>query len=187
MKIEQQRGISVTSSVMTFQKDGVVFNRYVRSEGSLRPNLAWHTDALRDVARSTGLDLVDLPGAVGGHEGTHLFEQAPLAQAIEAFGAEGEQAGGGLGPDGGNEAVAVLPKGDRGLAGVREDLVLGAGVDEEHAGAPLPEEGPEMLPGEAGAHHHHIHRRQAIGGRLAHGAAPSLQAEAVPAAEAQRL
>ncbi len=26
MKIEQQRGISVTSSVMTFQKDGIVFN-----------------------------------------------------------------------------------------------------------------------------------------------------------------
>jgi peptide chain release factor 3 len=26
MKIEQQRGISVTSSVMTFQKDGTVFN-----------------------------------------------------------------------------------------------------------------------------------------------------------------
>ena len=25
MKIEQQRGISVTSSVMTFQKDGIVF------------------------------------------------------------------------------------------------------------------------------------------------------------------
>ncbi len=31
------------------EKDGVVFNRYVRAEGSLRPNLAWHTDALRDV------------------------------------------------------------------------------------------------------------------------------------------
>lgn len=31
------------------EKDGVVFNRYVRSEQSLRPNLAWHTDALRDV------------------------------------------------------------------------------------------------------------------------------------------
>ncbi|MBC7159020.1 MAG: GTP-binding protein, partial [Porphyrobacter sp.] len=26
MKIEQQRGISVTSSVMTFQKDGITFN-----------------------------------------------------------------------------------------------------------------------------------------------------------------
>lgn len=31
------------------EKDGVVFNRYVRSPGSLRPDLAWHTDALRDV------------------------------------------------------------------------------------------------------------------------------------------
>jgi phytanoyl-CoA hydroxylase len=31
------------------EKDGVVFNRYVRAEGSLRPSLAWHTDALRDV------------------------------------------------------------------------------------------------------------------------------------------
>ena len=31
------------------EKDGVVFNRYVRAEHSLRPNLAWHTDALRDV------------------------------------------------------------------------------------------------------------------------------------------
>jgi hypothetical protein len=31
------------------EKDGVVFNRYLRAEGSLRPNLAWHTDALRDV------------------------------------------------------------------------------------------------------------------------------------------
>lgn len=31
------------------EKDGVVFNRYVNAEGSLRPNLAWHTDALRDV------------------------------------------------------------------------------------------------------------------------------------------
>ena len=31
------------------EKDGVVFNRYVNAEGSLRPGLAWHTDALRDV------------------------------------------------------------------------------------------------------------------------------------------
>jgi hypothetical protein len=31
------------------EKDGVVFNRYVRAEGSLRPDLAWHTDALRDL------------------------------------------------------------------------------------------------------------------------------------------
>ena len=67
------------------------------------------------------------------------------------------------------------------------DLVFGPGVDEEHAGPALPEEGREVLPGEAGTHHRHIHRRGAIGGSLAHGAAPSLQAEAVPAAEAQRL
>lgn len=31
------------------EKDGAVFNQYVNVEGSLRPNLAWHTDALRDV------------------------------------------------------------------------------------------------------------------------------------------
>ena len=31
------------------EKDGVVFNRYVNTEGSLRPNLGWHTDSLRDV------------------------------------------------------------------------------------------------------------------------------------------
>lgn len=31
------------------EKDGVVFNRYVQAPNSLRPNLAWHTDALRDV------------------------------------------------------------------------------------------------------------------------------------------
>lgn len=31
------------------EKDGVVFNRYVRADGSLRPDLGWHTDALRDV------------------------------------------------------------------------------------------------------------------------------------------
>lgn len=31
------------------EKDGVVFNRYINAPGSLRPNLAWHTDALRDV------------------------------------------------------------------------------------------------------------------------------------------
>lgn len=32
------------------EKDGAVFNQYVNVEGSLRPNLAWHTDALRDVS-----------------------------------------------------------------------------------------------------------------------------------------
>lgn len=31
------------------EKDGVVFNAYLNAPGSLRPNLAWHTDALRDV------------------------------------------------------------------------------------------------------------------------------------------
>lgn len=31
------------------EKDGVVFNRYARVDGSLRPGLGWHTDALRDV------------------------------------------------------------------------------------------------------------------------------------------
>jgi phytanoyl-CoA hydroxylase len=31
------------------EKDGVVFNRYIRTKGSLRPGLAWHTDGLRDV------------------------------------------------------------------------------------------------------------------------------------------
>ena len=30
------------------EKDGVVFNRYIRTHGSLRPGLAWHTDGLRD-------------------------------------------------------------------------------------------------------------------------------------------
>lgn len=30
------------------EKDGVVFNRYIRTAGSLRPGLAWHTDGLRD-------------------------------------------------------------------------------------------------------------------------------------------
>jgi hypothetical protein len=31
------------------EKDGVVFNRYVNAPASLRPNLAWHTDSLRDI------------------------------------------------------------------------------------------------------------------------------------------
>ena len=31
------------------EKDGAVFNTYIHVEGGLRPNLAWHTDALRDV------------------------------------------------------------------------------------------------------------------------------------------
>lgn len=31
------------------ERDGVVFNRYLRTEGSLRPGLGWHTDGLRQV------------------------------------------------------------------------------------------------------------------------------------------
>lgn len=31
------------------ESDGVVFNRYVRAPGSLRPGLGWHTDGLRDI------------------------------------------------------------------------------------------------------------------------------------------
>lgn len=31
------------------ERDGVVFNRYIRTKGSLRPGLAWHTDALRQI------------------------------------------------------------------------------------------------------------------------------------------
>lgn len=31
------------------EKDGVVVNRYVNAPGSLRPNLGWHTDAMRDL------------------------------------------------------------------------------------------------------------------------------------------
>ncbi|MBX2796789.1 MAG: phytanoyl-CoA dioxygenase family protein [Myxococcales bacterium] len=31
------------------EKDGVVLNRYINGEGSLRPGVGWHTDGLRDV------------------------------------------------------------------------------------------------------------------------------------------
>lgn len=31
------------------EKDGLVLNRYLNAEGSLRPNLGWHTDAMRDL------------------------------------------------------------------------------------------------------------------------------------------
>ncbi len=41
--------IGVNARIGEREKDGVVFNRYVRASTSLRPNLAWHTDALRDV------------------------------------------------------------------------------------------------------------------------------------------
>jgi len=44
-----RRLIGADARIGDEEKDGVVFNRYVRAEGSLRPNLAWHTDALRDV------------------------------------------------------------------------------------------------------------------------------------------
>ena len=44
-----RRLIGEDARIGDHEKDGVVFNRYVRAEGSLRPDLAWHTDALRDV------------------------------------------------------------------------------------------------------------------------------------------
>ena len=44
-----RRLIGEDARVGVREKDGVVFNRYVRAPGSLRPTLAWHTDALRDV------------------------------------------------------------------------------------------------------------------------------------------
>ncbi len=44
-----RRLIGEDARIGTREKDGVVFNRYINLPGSLRPNLAWHTDALRDV------------------------------------------------------------------------------------------------------------------------------------------
>lgn len=44
-----RRLIGADARIGTREKDGVVFNRYLNLPGSLRPNLAWHTDALRDV------------------------------------------------------------------------------------------------------------------------------------------
>jgi ectoine hydroxylase-related dioxygenase (phytanoyl-CoA dioxygenase family) len=44
-----RRLIGADARIGDREKDGVVFNRYVRSPTSIRPNLAWHTDALRDV------------------------------------------------------------------------------------------------------------------------------------------
>jgi hypothetical protein len=44
-----RRLIGEDARIGTREKDGVVFNRYVNLPGSLRPDLAWHTDALRDV------------------------------------------------------------------------------------------------------------------------------------------
>jgi phytanoyl-CoA hydroxylase len=44
-----RRLIGENARIGTREKDGVVFNRYINLPGSLRPDLAWHTDALRDV------------------------------------------------------------------------------------------------------------------------------------------
>jgi phytanoyl-CoA hydroxylase len=44
-----RRLIGENARIGTREKDGVVWNRYLNSPGSLRPDLAWHTDALRDV------------------------------------------------------------------------------------------------------------------------------------------
>lgn len=41
--------IGADARIGTREKDGVVFNRYGNHPGSLRPDLAWHTDALRDL------------------------------------------------------------------------------------------------------------------------------------------
>jgi hypothetical protein len=44
-----RRLIGDDARIGTREKDGVVFNRYLNSGGSLRPGVPWHTDALRDV------------------------------------------------------------------------------------------------------------------------------------------
>ncbi len=44
-----RRLVGEDARIGTREKDGVVFNRYANRPGSIRPNLAWHTDALRDV------------------------------------------------------------------------------------------------------------------------------------------
>lgn len=44
-----RRLIGEDARIGTREKDGVVFNQYLNVPGSLRPDLAWHTDALRDV------------------------------------------------------------------------------------------------------------------------------------------
>ncbi len=44
-----RRLIGEDARIGTREKDGVVWNRYLNAPGSLRPDLAWHTDALRDV------------------------------------------------------------------------------------------------------------------------------------------
>ena len=44
-----RRLIGEDARIGTREKDGVVFNQYLNVPGSIRPDLAWHTDALRDV------------------------------------------------------------------------------------------------------------------------------------------
>ena len=44
-----RRLIGENARIGTREKDGVVFNQYLNVPGSLRPDLGWHTDALRDV------------------------------------------------------------------------------------------------------------------------------------------
>jgi phytanoyl-CoA hydroxylase len=44
-----RRLIGENTRVGDREKDGVVLNRYVRAPGSLRPQLGWHTDGLRDL------------------------------------------------------------------------------------------------------------------------------------------
>lgn len=55
--------------------DGVVFNRYIKAPGSLRPQLGWHTDGLRDIFYG------ELPGPmlnVGLHFRRIRFEDGGL-------------------------------------------------------------------------------------------------------------
>lgn len=64
------------------EQDGVVMNRYVNAEGSVRPGLGWHTDGLRDIfylrrpqqMLNFGLHLDRISAAEGGLRllpGTH--------------------------------------------------------------------------------------------------------------------
>ena len=64
------------------EQDGVVINRYVNAEGSVRPGLGWHTDGLRDIfylrrpqqMLNFGLHLDHITAAEGGLRllpGTH--------------------------------------------------------------------------------------------------------------------
>ncbi len=45
-----RRLIGEDARIGTREKDGVVFNSYINTPTSLRPNLGWHTDSLRDIA-----------------------------------------------------------------------------------------------------------------------------------------